>query len=202
MELVLIRHALPVRIDGTPDDDPADPWLSEVGRAQAERLVEALRGEQVTALYSSPALRAQETAIPLAMAFGFEPVVDPGLAEFDTDERSYVPVEELRAAADPRWARLQRGELSSAGVDPLAFRRRVVAAVAVIAAAHPGGRAVLVMHAGSINAAAGHVSGQDRPIWFAPAYCSISRIAMARDGRRGLVSLNETSHVRDLLSLR
>ncbi len=202
MELVLIRHALPVRIDGTHDDSPADPWLCEVGRAQAERLVEALRGEHVTALYSSPALRAQETAGPVAKAFGFEPVIEPGLAEFDTAERSYVPVEELRAAGDPRWARLQRGELSSAGVDPLAFRRRVVAAVEAIAAAHPGGRAVLVMHAGSINAAAGHVSGQDRPIWFAPAYCSISRIAMARDGRRGLVSLNETSHVRDLLSLR
>ncbi len=202
MELVLIRHALPVRIDSTPDDSPADPWLSEVGRAQAERLVEALRDDELTALYTSPALRAQETAGPVAEAFDLEPVVEPGLAEFDTAERSYVPVEELRAAGDPRWARLQRGELSSEGVDPVAFRRRVVAAVEQIVAAHPGGRAVLVMHAGSINAAAGHVSGQTTPIWFAPAYCSISRIAIARGGRRGLVSLNETGHVRDLLALR
>ena len=46
----------------------------------------------------------------------------------------------------------------------------------------------------------GAVLGQERTIWFAPDYCSISRIAAARDGRRGIVSLNETGHVRDLLA--
>ena len=51
-------------------------------------------------------------------------------------------------------------------------------------------------HAGAINAAAGDVLGQQRPIWFAPAYCSLTRLAVARDGRRGIVSLNETGHVR------
>ena len=59
---------------------------------------------------------------------------------------------------------------------------------------------MLFSHAGAINAATGAVLGQERTIWFAPDYCSISRIAAARDGRRGIVSLNETGHVRDLLS--
>ena len=36
-------------------------------------------------------------------------------------------------------------------------------------------------------------------LWFAPAYASLSRIGAARDGRRGVISLNETGHVRDLL---
>jgi hypothetical protein len=43
------------------------------------------------------------------------------------------------------------------------------------------------------------VLGQQRAIWLAPGYCSITRLAVARDGRRGVVSLNETGHVRDLL---
>ncbi|MCW2724934.1 MAG: phosphoglycerate mutase [Frankiales bacterium] len=199
VEIVFVRHALPVRIDATPDGGPADPGLSERGRAQALRVPAALAGDEVTALYCSPARRARETAGPLAAALGLEPVVEPGLAEFDTADTSYVPVEELRASGDPRWELLARGELYSAGVDPVAFRGRVVETVERIAAAHPGGRAVLVTHAGAINAYAGFVLGQERTLWFAPAYTSVTRIAAARDGRRGPVSLNETGHVRDLL---
>ena len=199
MELVLVRHALPVRIDATPDGAPADPGLADRGREQAQRVVAALAGDEVSAVYTSPARRARETAGPLSAALGVEPGVEPGIAEFDNADSSYVPVEELKAAGDPRWEMLARGDLYSVGVDPVAFRARVVATLQAVAARHPGGRAVLFTHAGALNAAAGDVLQQERAIWFAPAYCSITRIAYARDGRRGLVSLNETGHVRDLL---
>lgn len=199
MELVLVRHALPVRVDGAPGAGPADPGLAPRGQEQAERVVAALAADPVDAVYVSPALRARQTAQPLLDALGVSPVETAGIAEFDTADPSYVPVEELRAAGDPRWELLRSGNLYSAGVDPEAFRARVVDAVEQIVAAHPGGRAVLFTHAGTINAYAGHVLGQERTIWFGPAYCSISRIAAARDGRRGVTSLNETGHVRDLL---
>jgi probable phosphoglycerate mutase len=199
VEVVLVRHALPVRVDATPDGSPADPGLAARGVAQAERVAAALARDRVDVLYCSPALRAIETAQPLAKALGLEPVIEPGIREFDSHHTSYVPVEELRASNDARWQLLVSGDLYGTGVDPEEFRGRVVEAVVRIAAAHPGGRAVLVSHSGAINAAAGHVLGQDRPIWFAPAYCSITRIAIARTGRTGVVSLNETGHVRDLL---
>ncbi len=200
MELVLVRHALPVRVDVAPGGGPADPGLSARGQEQARRVVEALSGDEVTAVYTSPLSRARETAAPLAAARGLEPVVEPGITEFDSADGSYVPVEELRAAGDPRWQALARGDLYSAGVDPVAFRARVVAAVEAIAARHPGGRAVLFTHAGACNAYLGHLLGQTRDIWFAPGYCSLHRVGAARDGRRGIVSLNETGHVRDLLA--
>jgi len=199
VEIVLVRHALPERVDATPDGRPADPGLTARGREQAARVVAALALDEVTAVFSSPLARAGQTATPLAAALGLEPVVVGDLAEFDAGDGSYVPVEELRAAGDPRWELLRRGDLYSSGIDPDAFRARVVAAVEGVVAAHPGGRAVLFSHAGVLNAYAGHILSQDRPLWFAPAYCSITRIAAARDGRRGLVSLNETGHVRDLL---
>ncbi len=199
MEIVLVRHALPVRIDATEDGGPADPQLAERGHAQAQRLVQALAGDDVTALYTSPSRRARETAAPLEQALGMTAEAEPGLAEFDSADSSYVPVEELKAAGDPRWQSLMKGELYSRGVDPVAFRARVVDAVERIVARHPGGRAVLFSHAGTINAAAGQVLAQERTIWFPPAYCSITRIGAARDGRRGITSLNETGHVRDLL---
>ncbi len=194
-----MRHALPVRIDATPDGSAADPQLAERGLEQAERVVQALAGQEVTALYTSPSRRARETAAPLERALGMTAEVEAGIAEFDVADPSYVPVEELKAAGDPRWKALVQGDLYSSGVDPAAFRARVVDAVERIAARHPGGRAVLFSHAGAINAAAGSVLGQAKTIWFPPAYCSLTRIGAARDGRRGIVSLNETGHVRDLL---
>ena len=199
MEIVLVRHALPVRIDATEDGGPADPELAERGLEQAARVVQALAGDDVDALYTSPSLRARQTAAPLEQALGMTAEVEPGIAEFDSADNSYVPVEELKAANDPRWHALMKGDLYSRGVDPAAFRARVVEAVERIVARHPGGRAVLFSHAGAINAAAGHVLQQGRTIWFPPAYCSLTRIGAARDGRRGITSLNETGHVRDLL---
>ncbi|MDX6217535.1 MAG: hypothetical protein QOG99_3119 [Frankiales bacterium] len=200
MELVLVRHALPVRVDATEHGGPADPGLSDLGWQQAVRVLEALALDEVTHLYSSPAARALETAEPLVAKLGLPLEVDEGLGEFDREHGSYVPVEELRAENDPRWHALVKGELLDSGIDPQAFRAGVVAATEAIAARHPGGRAVLFTHAGVINAYAGHVAGQPQVLWFAPAYASLTRVGASRDGRRGLVSLNETGHVRDLLT--
>lgn len=200
MELVLVRHALPVRIDATHDGSPADPGLADRGHQQALRVLDALASDEITHLYSSPARRARETAAPLVEKLGLPLVIEDGLAEFDVAHSSYVPVEELRASGDPRWERLVKGDLYHPDVDPIAFRTRVVEACEAIAQRHPGGRAVLFMHSGSINAYAGLVTDQAKPLWFAPDYASVSRIGAARDGRRGMISLNETGHVRDLLS--
>ena len=199
MEIVLVRHALPLRVDAAPDGRPADPALSERGHEQAQRIVEALRHDPITALVTSPSRRARETAAPLAAALGLPLTVEEGVAEFDSLDPTYVPVEELRATNDPRWQALLKGDLYSFGIDPVAFRARVVAAVERIAAEHPGGRVVVFSHSGTINAWAGHVLGQERPIWFAPDYCSLNRFAAAASGRRGVLSLNDTGHVRDLL---
>jgi broad specificity phosphatase PhoE len=199
VELVLVRHALPVRIDGTDDGRPADPHLAQRGHEQAQRVLQALSLDTVDALYSSPAARALETAAPLVEKLGLPLEIEPGIAEFDADDPSYVPVEELRAANDPRWQALVRGDLMTANVDPVAFRNRVVAAVEGIVGRHAGQRVVLFSHSGTINAYCGHVLGQQRALWFAPDYASVTRIGASRDGRRGVISLNETTHVRDLL---
>ena len=122
MELVLVRHALPVRIDSTPDGSPADPGLDVVGQEQARRVLRALEGQPVTAIYSSPARRARQTAEPTAAALGLEITVLEGLDEFDSHHTSYVPVEQLKAEGDPRYHALVRGDLYSASVDPVVFR--------------------------------------------------------------------------------
>lgn len=191
MDLILVRHALPVRGD--------DPGLAEQGHAQAMRLLGALALDPCDAVYCSPARRAVQTSEPFLADRGLTATTIDGIAEFDHGQAGYVPVEELRAADDPMWRRLRAGLLYTEDVDPEVFRRRVVDAVEQIVADHPGGTVVLFSHAGAINAYTGWVLEQAKPIWFAPDYASVSRIRASRDGRRAIRSLNETGHVRDLL---
>ena len=196
MELLLIRHALPERIE-TKDGTPADPPLSAHGRAQAERLARWLAEEKIGAIYASPMRRARETAEALANAIGVEIAFDPALVEMDHLSAVYVPLEQLKAEDYPRWQEMvQRGGLY-AGVDLPTFRRSVVAAVERAIAAHRGGRVAIVCHGGVINAWAGHVLGIDDPFFLDAAYTSVSRFLAASTGERSVRSLNETAHLRD-----
>ena len=195
MELLLIRHALPVRVERE-DGKPADPPLSETGNEQARRLAAWLAHEEVHAIYASPMARARETAAPLAKALGVSARVEPGLVEIDHLSDAYVPMEELKAMDRDAWLALVRGGLY-AGIDLDAFRENVRRSIERIVAAHPGERVAVVCHGGVINAWGGHVLGIREPFFFFDAgYTSVSRFLAAGSGERSLVSLNETAHLR------
>jgi probable phosphoglycerate mutase len=200
MELLLIRHALPIRIEGA--TGPADPPLAELGRRQADALAEWLADEPLDAIYTSPLRRALETAAPLASRHGLVAIVDDDLAEFDREADSYVPIEELKAEDDPRWHQMVAGEWTSDGtVDPAAFAAGVIAGIERIIAAHSGQTVAIVAHGGVVNVYLAHILGTTRPMFFEPAYTSISRVLAARSGQRQVRSVNETAHVRDVLTL-
>ena len=194
MELILIRHAEPVKIVDA--DGPADPPLADRGRAQAEKLAAYLAEEPVGAVWSSPMLRARETAAPLAAALGVDVVVDTELAEWDREATSYIPIEELKAAKDERWVALIEGNFESDGIDPVAFREGVVRAMEHVITGNPGGSVAVICHGGVINAYLGHILGIRRALWFEPRYTSIHRVLASRQGDRTLQSLNETAHLR------
>ena len=194
MELLLIRHGLPERRENT--DGPADPELAPEGHAQADHMANYLATEVVDAVYTSPLRRAHQTAAPLGRAFGLEPTVVDDIAEYDRHANEYVPIEELKAANDPRFHDL----LTTAGDldDPDEFVARVIAAIERIIDAHAGHRVAVVCHGGVINAYIAHVIGLEPkpPGFFYPNYTSISRVAASRAGHRSLVTLNETSFLR------
>lgn len=206
MQLILVRHAMPERIDAHPDGSPpADPALTEVGERQAARLVDTLRAEDgagIVAIYTSPMARARGTAQPLAAALGRQPEVHHDLREYDTGATHYVPVHEMARVDPAGWARIRAGLLPE-HVDVEAFRARVVGAVERVVAEHPGrGTAVLVAHAGVVNAYLAHVLGIARPLVFPLDYVGITRVVAGRDGRRVVRTVNEIAHVADLLALR
>jgi 2,3-bisphosphoglycerate-dependent phosphoglycerate mutase len=193
MELLLIRHARPRRVENA--DGPADPELDDVGRSQAAALADWLADDPIDAVVASPLRRAIETAGPLAEALRLELTHEEGVVEWDRDHDSYIPIEELKANDDPAWVAMREGRWDLLGLDPQAFRARVVEAIDTVAAAHPGGRVAVVCHGGVINAYTSTVLGLDRLLWFEPDYTSVSRILVSRKGTRSLRSLNETGHL-------
>jgi probable phosphoglycerate mutase len=198
MELLLIRHALPVRRE-LEEGEIADPPLADEGHAQAKALAEWLAAEHVDALYASPMRRALETAEHVAERLGLPIVVDAELAEFDRQSHFYIPVEELRAEKDERWDDLVAGRWGVDGeVDPLTFQAVVVEAVERVIDANPGKTVAIVAHGGVMNAYLGHVIGARDVMFFEPAYTCISRVVAARTGQRMIRTINEHAHLRDL----
>ena len=196
MELVLVRHGLPVRRELT--EGIADPELAPDGVTQAERLAEYLASEDITAVYVSPLRRAQETAAPLAKLLGLQPIVEDDISEFDRNSSEYVPIEELRGTNDPRWLKMIRGEWEEGHDHPDLFRKRVITAFERIIAAHSGQRVVAVCHGGVINQYLAHILGiQTQLGFFYPQYTSIHRVIASREGLRSLATLNEVAHLRD-----
>jgi len=111
MELLLVRHALPVRRESV--EGPADPELSEEGRAQAGHLATYLSSEHLDAIYASPLRRAYETAEAMAKHHDLDVQLSDGVAEFDRLSPDYIPTEELKAANDPRYHTIISGEWST-----------------------------------------------------------------------------------------
>lgn len=192
----MIRHGLPLRIDG--GAGPADPALAPDGEEQARLLAEWWGRFDVDAVCSSPQRRAFETAVPLAATVGCGIAADDGLREFDAHLTFYVPLEELRQD-EAAWQRmLDEWRSPEAEAQRQAFRERVVATVDAIAERHRGGRVAVVCHGGVINAYLSHVVGIEETIFVEPAYTSVSRVLVSGD-RKQLVSVNETPHLPGLV---
>ncbi len=195
MELLLIRHGLPVRRELT--EGVADPELAPDGLAQAALLGDYLASEHLDAVYASSLMRARQTAEPVVADRGLDLRIEPDVAEYDKDSSEYVPVEELKATNDPRWQAMLDGNMDGME-DHVTFAARVISGVDRIIDAHRGHRVAVVCHGGVINAYLSHILGLDpgQRGFFYPNYTSINRVAAASSGERSVVTVNETTHLR------
>jgi broad specificity phosphatase PhoE len=195
VELIIVRHGLPERVQKA--SGAADPALAPEGHEQSRRLAQYLSTERIDAIYASPLNRARQTAAPLAQLLNTEPTVVDEIAEFDRNASEYIPLEELKAANDPRWHALMAGEWEDHGESPEQFRSRVVDAFETIISEHGSERVVAVCHGGVINQYLAHVLQISTTVgFFYPAYTSIHRVSASRSGVRSILSVNEIAHLR------
>jgi probable phosphoglycerate mutase len=196
MQVLLVRHALPLRSE---HGQGSDPDLSDEGKAQVARLPEALARFPISRVVSSPQRRAIQTAEPVAAARELSVEVDERFAEYDRDLPVYIPVEQIRAENPQEWARLAQGHLPSA-VDENAFRARVLAAVDdLVAGADPEDTVAVFSHGGVINLLLHEILGTARLLSFPVDYASVTRLLYSRSGAATVATVNAVEHVWDLL---
>ena len=199
MQLLLIRHALPLR---TRDGEGSDHDLAEEGRQQAGRLPAALARFPISRLVSSPQRRALQTAEPVSAACALGIDVDDRLAEYDRGMSHYVPIEQIRAERPEDWKRMAAGDLPAA-VDTGAFRARIRAALADVVAVSAHDETVAVFsHGGVINVVLHEILGTRRLLSFPIDYASLTLLRYGRDGNPTVAGVNGVDHVWDLLPRR
>ena len=155
-------------------DGDADPGLNELGRAQAEAVAKKVQALVATPvpIYSSPLKRCQETAAPLAAAWGVTPQIEAGVGEIPP------PLEDLTARTDwlrrvmaGTWEGLYSDAVSvESGVDFRGWNRNVVSTLNAL----EGEAIVIFSHFIALNAAYCAATGAADVVSFAPENCSLS----------------------------
>ncbi len=152
VRLLLVRHGQARNVPGTSYD--AAP-LSALGRMQGDALANACARRRPHALYASPAPRAAQTAAIIAAGAGLSMAVDERLLEyrFGSITDPGLTLEQLRERRDDLLVWEPDRKLADDSETLRAFGLRVAAALDEIVTRHLGGNAVIVAHAGSIDAA-------------------------------------------------
>jgi broad specificity phosphatase PhoE len=117
---MLVDHVLCGRMKGV--------GLDSHGNVQAKRLADALSGKSIDLIQSSPRLRAQQTARPIAQRLGLALETTEGFDELDAGEWTGLSFQALKA--DPRWREwnTRRGSARPPGGESMAeLQARVVA---------------------------------------------------------------------------
>jgi len=150
----LIRHALTDLVDKALAARAPGVSLNATGRRQAERLAERLAREPIGRIYTGPLERARETAAPLALRLGLEPIVSDALDEVAFGDWTGMTLEQL--APLPLWRRYNayRGGVRAPGGELLLETQvRVIAFMARLRDEFPGQSLALFSHGDVVKVA-------------------------------------------------
>jgi probable phosphoglycerate mutase len=180
VEVILVRHGRPHRMEGVPKPDPG---LTEAGLAQADAVSEALTALPIRLIASSHLTRARQTAEPTARRLGMSVEAYADLAELDFGSDVYISIEEMDES-DPRLVEWRRAMADpSTQVVVASFRQRVIAAVDRLARRIDSGAVVVFCHGGVIGVCFDHTVDAAPGRRDDPAYGSITRISVSSDGQ-------------------
>ena len=178
--------------------------LNELGRGQAERLVERLDGVRIDTIVSSPLERCRETAAPLAKARGHAVDVGRAFIEVGYGEWTGRSISQLRRTK--LWRRVMSAPSNvrfPGGESLLEVQVRAVDASFDIAARHARGTVLVVSHADVIRLLVAHLAGMhaDHLQRLSIDTASITAVSIS-DGFPRLLTVNETDDLAVLRSER
>jgi broad specificity phosphatase PhoE len=195
--LTLVRHGeTSANLDGVWHGSTDTP-LTERGRRQAERVAEFLaqRHRDARALYSSPLVRARDTAGVISTQLGLPLVIDPGLAEYHLGSWEGLSYADLHNK-HRLWERIKQDAdfAPHGGESPRTVVDRFTGSLRRIAAQHGGERVVVVAHGGALSMVLAAILDGDYSQWKRVMHnCAVSELVI--EPEPALLSFNVTEHL-------
>jgi len=174
-EVLLVRHGETADNASARFQGRLDTPLNDRGRAQSRALAQVLRDEGLRALYSSPLLRAHETASIVGAAIGLEAILDERLVEADAGGWAGRLIADILVGEQAEYARWRAADPAfrfPGGESVAEQAQRIAAALADVAAGPLP--ALVVTHGGTIRA----VEGIDAPADGAVPNCAVLRLVL------------------------
>lgn len=203
MRLILVRHGQSEGNVSGVVQGRVDYALSALGAEQARSTADRLARMPVERIFSSPLLRAYQTAAAIAAPHGLDVIREHGLAEYDIGDASGLTGPEIRERFPHVLEAYRRGERpgfpGEEGRDT--FQERVLQTVGQLR--ELPGTTVAVAHGGVISLVCSVAVGLDqrfRPGVFQVANCSITEISDDRQGRLVIQRQNDTCHLQGLVT--
>ena len=197
--LYLVRHGSTVHSTQWRFSGRNDLPLDDAGRAQAAALAVAPALSAVTAVISSPILRARQTAEAIADELGLDVRVDDGLAETDFGEwegLTFAEISERYPAQLARWL-ASTATAPPGGESFDAVAERVRPARDRIVETYPGQPVAVVSHVTPIKTML-RLALEAPPVTLFKLHldtASISRVDHYADGNESVRLFNDTHHL-------
>jgi broad specificity phosphatase PhoE len=170
--LVLARHGrTTANATHVLDSRPPGAPLDELGVAQAEHLAARLADRPVRAVYASRAVRAQQTAAPVAAVHGLSVEVLDGVQEVylgDLEGRSDAAALEAFEDVYAAWGRGELDVRLPGGESAREVRSRYLPALDGIVDGVTHGDVLLVSHGAAIRLAAAALLGETAETFYVP----------------------------------
>jgi len=151
-DIWLIRHAEPEECIRGRCYGSLDVGLSATGREDAASLADRLADEPLAAIYSSPRIRAIQTAGAIAAPRGLAITLEPAFRELDFGDFEGRAYDEIAAAFPElyrRWMETPTEVRFPNGESFRQMRERVLAAHGSLLARHEGQNIAIVAHGGT-----------------------------------------------------
>lgn len=200
-EIVIVRHGETALNTLGVFRGRSDVALNERGEEQARALAAALAGEPLAAVYSSPLVRALDTAREVASRHGLEPVIDRAFDNIDLGEwqgREKTRVQEEQPELWRLWKEDPDALVIPRGETLADVRGRAHARTLELVEEHEGRRIAVVTHRSVAKLLSGALLGIDSG-YFWRFYLDNAGYSVFgfNDGAFVLLKWNEACHLTD-----
>ncbi|CAA9299013.1 MAG: Alpha-ribazole-5'-phosphate phosphatase [uncultured Chloroflexia bacterium] len=179
----------------------SDIELAPEGQVQAVLLAQRLAGEKLDAIYTSPLLRAVETAAPIAAQHQIMPVTVADLREMDFGSWEGQPRDAIIRDDGERYRAWQHNPdvvCPTNGEGAYTVVERAARALADIVERHPEQTVLLVAHRTVNRILLCHLLGLPIRLYrdrIAQGICALNRFRVDHEGQVQITLMNDVAHV-------